>query len=47
MTVEQENILDFVGIDKSSNDVVLIISDHLPWSEKVEEHIFMLQEKNK
>lgn len=45
MSIEQENVLDFVGIDKSSNEVVLTISDHLVWSEEIEEHIFKLQEK--
>ena len=45
MSIEQENVLDFVGVDKLNNEVVLAISDHLSWSEEVEEHIFKLQEK--
>ena len=45
MSIDQENILDFVGVDDSNNEVILTISDHLPWSEETKEHIFKLQEK--
>jgi hypothetical protein len=43
VTVEQLNVIDFVGTDTNGN-VVLTISDHLPW-DKINEHLFFLQEK--
>jgi hypothetical protein len=44
MTVEQTNIVDFVSVSATKNEVVLTISDHLEWDEK-KEHLFLLQEK--
>ncbi len=41
MTVEQTNIIDLIGTDKS-NQVILTISDHLEWDN---EHLLILQEK--
>ena len=43
MTVEQHNVIDSIGTDKSGR-ICLIISDHLPWDEK-DEHLLCLQEK--
>lgn len=44
MTVEQTNLVDFVSVISSRNEVVLTISDHLEWDDK-NEHILLLQEK--
>jgi hypothetical protein len=43
MTVEQIQVVDFVGIDPSGK-AVLTIADHLSWDD-IESHLFTLQEK--
>lgn len=43
MTVEQIEVVDFVGIDPAGR-AVLTISDHLPWDD-IKSHLFYLQEK--
>jgi hypothetical protein len=43
MTVEQIEVVDFVGIDARGR-AVLTISDHLPWDD-IKSHLFTLQEK--
>lgn len=43
MSVDQTGIIDFIGIDNFSGNLVLTISDHLEWSDK--EHLLLLQEK--
>lgn len=43
MTVEQHNVVDFISIN-ADGEVVLTVSDHLPW-DQVNEHLFCLQEK--
>ncbi|MDM9622631.1 DUF6572 domain-containing protein [Rhizobium sp. S96] len=45
MSIDQTEIIDFVSIEKSNGEVVLTISDHLPWEEDEEEHLLLLQEK--
>lgn len=45
MSVDQTNVVDFVTVDHQSGDVLLTISDHLPWEDKPGEHLFLLQEK--
>src|SRR6516225_1909780 len=44
MPVDNPNVVDAVGIDKISGEVVLTISDHLEWS-PCKEHLLLLQEK--
>lgn len=44
MSIEDENIVDIVGIDKSQPTVVLTISDHLDWSDSIH-HQKVLQSK--
>jgi hypothetical protein len=44
MTVVDPKVVDFVGIDKESGDVVLTVSDHLGWEDE-SVHLFALQEK--
>jgi hypothetical protein len=31
MSVEETNKIDFFGIEKTSGDVILTVSDHLDW----------------
>ena len=45
MSIEDANIIDLVGIDRGDGNVILTISDHLPWDEDVENHLWLLQEK--
>ena len=42
MSIEQIEVIDAIGIDKETDEVVLTISDHLPWDD---EHMFLLQDK--
>ena len=44
MSVDQANVVDFVAIDVAIGEVVLSISDHLPWH-GVDEHLIQLQAK--
>ena len=41
MTVEQVDVIDFIGIDEE-NHCILTISDHLEWDD---EHLLILQNK--
>jgi len=43
MTIEQTDVVDFMGSDNQGN-VILTISDHLEWDVE-NEHLLMLQEK--
>lgn len=43
MSVDNSKVIDSISIDKDGN-VVLTISDHLPWDEKGE-HLLILQGK--
>jgi hypothetical protein len=45
MTIEQGDVIDFSSIDKTSGDLWLTISDHLPWEEIEGEHLVLLQNK--
>jgi len=42
--VEQEKVIDVIGIDKCSGHVVVTISDHLDWRDSVS-HQLTLQKK--
>ena len=44
MSVDQPDVVDFITIDNATGDVVLSISDHLPWH-GVDEHLLQLQAK--
>lgn len=44
MSVDQPKIIDFLGIDKDSGEVVLTISDHLEWNNS-RDHQVILQDK--
>jgi hypothetical protein len=43
MTIEQHEVIDFVGVNQEGT-AILTVSDHLPW-ENLKEHLFSLQEK--
>jgi hypothetical protein len=42
MSIEQTDVVDFVGIDKKSGDALLTISDHLAWDQDEDEHLLLL-----
>src|SRR5262249_18572450 len=43
MSVDNHNVIDAVGIDKVTGEVVLTIADHFDWDE--DQHLLVLQEK--
>lgn len=45
MSIDQIDTIDFATIDKSSGDLWLTISNHLPWEENESNHLTILQEK--
>ncbi|MDR2838508.1 MAG: hypothetical protein LBV49_08135 [Azonexus sp.] len=45
MSVDQTNVVDAIGIDNVTGDVIITITDHLGWSENESEHLLLLQEK--
>lgn len=47
MTILDKGTVDFVSIDKASNDAILILADHLSWDTESEymEHMLLIQEK--
>jgi len=42
MSIDQAGVIDAIGIDDSTGQTVLTISDHLEWDK---DHLFLLQEK--
>jgi hypothetical protein len=44
MSVSETNVIDIIGIDRKTEDVVLTISDHLDWSDSIA-HQQTLQKK--
>ena len=45
MAIDQPDVVDLVTIDKLSGDVLLSISDHLPWGDLESAHLVLLQSK--
>lgn len=45
MAIDQPDKIDAIGIDNESGNVVLTISDHLPWIGEAEEHRELLRDK--
>ena len=48
MTIDQTNVVDFVALDTKTNEALLVITDHLEWTDDdkwSKEHMFLLQEK--
>jgi hypothetical protein len=44
MSIEQTDMVDIIGTDRATGDVVLTISDHLDWSDSTA-HQLLLQRK--
>lgn len=42
MSIDQTGVVDAIGVDDTTGQVVLTISDHLEWDN---EHLLLLQEK--
>lgn len=38
MTVENADVIDIIGIDNKTGNVVLTVSDHLDWSDSARHH---------
>ncbi len=45
MSVDQTNVIDAIGVDNMTGDLVLTITDHIEWTECDNEHLILLQEK--
>ena len=45
MSIDQTNVVDSIGIEDSTGNVILTISDHLDWLVKDDSHLLLLQEK--
>jgi hypothetical protein len=48
VTVEQLDVVDFAAIDPKTDEVLLVITDHLEWTgedQPDKEHMLILQEK--
>ena len=45
MSIDQMDTIDFATIDKTTGDLWLTISDHLPWDKNEEKHLALLQRK--
>jgi len=45
MSIEQEGVVDFASGAPEQDQIILFISDHLPWSETEPEHLNLLQGK--
>ena len=45
MAIEKADVVDAVGIERATGDVVLTIADSLDWDSSETEHLQMLQEK--
>src|SRR5690242_14956767 len=46
MTIYQTDVVDYTAINPKTDEVMLIITDHLGWAdEEKPEHMYLLQEK--
>jgi hypothetical protein len=45
MSIDQTNLVDAIGVDNVTGDLVLTITDHLEWTGSDNEHLLLLQEK--
>lgn len=45
MSIDNPDVVDAVGIDRETGEVILTISDHLEWEESYEEHSSRLKAK--
>ncbi|MFS2174731.1 DUF6572 domain-containing protein [Rhizobium pisi] len=47
MSLDQTNVVDAIGVDDATGELVLTITDHLEWTGNDNEHFLLLQEKLK
>ncbi|MBY5400585.1 DUF6572 domain-containing protein [Rhizobium leguminosarum] len=45
MALDETNIIDAIGVDNATGELVLTITDHLAWTGSDSEHLRLLQEK--
>ncbi len=45
MSIADTNVVDAIGLDSQTGNVILTISDHLHWQESVQTHLQLLQDK--
>lgn len=45
MSIDNPDVIDAIGIDRETGEVILTISDHLEWESCYEEHKLLLEEK--
>lgn len=45
MSVQQPDVVDFAAVDPETDELLLTITDHLPWDIDEGEHLLALQEK--
>ena len=45
MSIEQTQVVDGIGVDKKTGELLLIITDHLNWNDNPDDHLMLLQEK--
>ena len=45
MAIEKKDVVDAVGVEKTTGDIVLTIADYLDWESSEARHLQMLQEK--
>ena len=45
MSIADPNVVDAIGLDMQTENVILTISDHLDWREPVQTHLELLQDK--
>ncbi len=48
MSIDQTDVVDFIGLDPKTDEIMLLITDHLEWTgddQFNKLHMFLLQEK--
>jgi hypothetical protein len=45
MAIEKTNVVDAIGVDKATGDIVLTITDYLDWESSEAKHLHMLRDK--
>ncbi len=45
MSIDNPDVIDAIGIDRETGEVILTISDHLEWEESYQEHTSRLEGK--
>ena len=45
MSIQNADVVDAIGLERSTQDVILTISDHLGWGSDIDNHLIELQEK--